>query len=344
MLVPIQVADVATRDVETVETDAGLREVTRRLRNCEIGSLVVLDAGDPVGIVTETDVVVAFADGTDPETPVSEVMSAPLVTVQADDKVETAAELVREHGIKKLPVLDDGDLVGIVTTTDLSYYLPELARLRARGAEAEPDDAPLRRIHRDVRRDTTYERDDWVFEYEAPRGNRDDRVEVGDVARFSKTLTDDDVRTFADATGDTNRLHLDDAFAEATRFGRRIVHGTLTAGVISAALARLPGLTIYLSKDLHFLGPVDIGARVTTTCRVTEDLGGNKFQLSTTVRRQDGETVVSGSTTVLVDTLPDVARDRFEEASRSVPEATDTPDSPATPDAPDTADTTDPDG
>jgi CBS domain-containing protein/acyl dehydratase len=312
MLVPIPVEDVATREVETVDAGTTVGAAARRLRDAAVGSVVVTEDGAPVGILTETDVAGAFADGLDPETPVRAAMSAPLVTVAAGEEVETAAERAREHGVKKLPVVDDdGGLVGIVTTTDLSYYLPELSRLRAHGpADPAGDGGPLRRIARDLRPDTAYERDDWSFEYEAPEDNADDRVEVGDVARFSKTLSDDDVRAFADATGDTNRLHLDDAFAEGTRFGRRIVHGTLTTGVVSAALARLPGLTVYLSKDFQFLGPVDVGERVTAVCRVTEDLGGEKYRLSTTVRGADGEAVVSGSATVLVDALPAVAAER----------------------------------
>jgi acyl dehydratase/predicted transcriptional regulator len=317
MLVPIPVEDVATRPAETVDADATVGAAAARLAESPAGSLVVTDAGEPVGIVTESDFVDAFAAGTDAGTAVRGVMSTPLVTVQAGEQVETAAELARDHGVKKLPVLDGADLVGVVTTTDLSYYLPELSRLRARGTESDPEDPPLHRIHRDVRLDTAYEREDWTFEYEAPEDNVDDEVEVGDVARFSKTVSDDDVRAFADATGDTNRLHLDDEFAADTRFGRRIAHGTLTTGVISAALARLPGLTIYLSKDLHFLGPVDVGERVTATCQVSENLGHDKFQLSTTVRREDGEAVVSGSATVLVDALPDAAR----ELSEGVPPA-----------------------
>ena len=65
-------------------------------------------------------------------------------------------------------------------------------------------------------------------------------IRVGDRVRFSKTISEDDVRAFAEASGDTNRLHLDDEYAEDTRFGRRIAHGTLVGGLISAALARLP--------------------------------------------------------------------------------------------------------
>jgi len=90
---------------------------------------------------------------------------------------------------------------------------------------------------------------------------------VGDHVRFSKTITEADVWAFAAASGDTNQLHLDEDYAAQTRFDGRIVHGTLVSGLISAALARLPGLTIYLSQDLSFQGPVGIGDRVTATVR-----------------------------------------------------------------------------
>jgi Acyl dehydratase len=82
---------------------------------------------------------------------------------------------------------------------------------------------------------------------------------VGDHVRFSKEITDEDVVTFAGVSGDTNRLHLDDEFAAETRFGNRIAHGTLVSGLISAALARLPGLTIYLSQTWSFSSPSTSG-------------------------------------------------------------------------------------
>jgi acyl dehydratase len=151
--------------------------------------------------------------------------------------------------------------------------------------------------------EVSYSKDEWTLERSDDEG--DGVVSVGDCIRFSKRLTEDELRSFADASGDTNRLHLDDGFASQTRFGRRIVHGTLVSGVISAALARLPGLTIYLSQDLQFLGPVDIGETVTAICEVVENLGDGRYRLTTVVEDGDGETVIDGEAIVLIDELPD---------------------------------------
>jgi len=144
---------------------------------------------------------------------------------------------------------------------------------------------------------------DWEFERSV-----DDREDlgVGDTVTFSKHLSDEDVRAFARASGDTNRLHLDDEFAEQTRFGGRIAHGTLAAGLISAALARLPGLTIYLSQDLKFCAPVGIGDRVSANVEVVEDLGEEQYRLTTEIHDEDeDETVIEGEAVVLIDDMPE---------------------------------------
>ena len=131
-------------------------------------------------------------------------------------------------------------------------------------------------------------------------------ISVGDVVMFEKTLSEADVRTFAHASGDTNRLHLDDAFAAKTRFGKRIAHGTLVSGLISAALARLHGLTIYLSQDLEFRAPVAIGDRVSARVEIVEDLGNDQYRLETVIRDEDDDTtVIGGEAVVLIDELPD---------------------------------------
>ncbi|GAA0672312.1 MaoC family dehydratase [Natronoarchaeum mannanilyticum] len=133
-----------------------------------------------------------------------------------------------------------------------------------------------------------------------------DELGVGDYVRFSKPLVERDVNAFAQASGDTNRLHLEDVFADGTRFKGRIVHGTLVAGTISAALARLPGLTIYLSQDLEFNAPVRIGERVTAECEIVEDLGEHRYRLATAVYDEDDEAVIDGEAVVLIDEQPDV--------------------------------------
>ena len=135
------------------------------------------------------------------------------------------------------------------------------------------------------------------------------RVDVGDTVTFSKTLADDDVAEFANSSGDTNRLHLDEEFAAETRFGEPIVHGTLVSGLISAALARVPGVTIYLSQDLEFVGPVSIGERLTAHVEVIEALGDGQYRLETTVENDD-EVVIDGEAVVLIDRLPEEADPR----------------------------------
>ncbi len=148
-----------------------------------------------------------------------------------------------------------------------------------------------------------YARPEWELETEAAETGE---LSVGDRITFAKTLTDEDVSAFADISGDTNRLHLEPDFAEESRFGTRIVHGTLVSGLISAALARLPGLTIYLSQDLTFLAPAFIGDRLTATIEVVDDLEDNKYILSTNVHNDDGKQLIKGEAVVLIDPVPPV--------------------------------------
>lgn len=143
--------------------------------------------------------------------------------------------------------------------------------------------------------------DDWETERSAETR---EELGVGEYVRFSKRVTDGDVHAFAGASGDTNRLHLDGEFAGETRFGGRIAHGTLVSGLVSAALARLPGLTIYLSQDLEFRGPVEIDSVVTAECEIVEDLGGERYRLRTRVTTAEDETVIDGEAVVLIDDLP----------------------------------------
>jgi acyl dehydratase len=145
------------------------------------------------------------------------------------------------------------------------------------------------------------ERPEWEVDLTE---HRRDALSVGDRVRFSKTLTDADVRAFARASGDTNPLHLDERFAERTRFGGRIAHGTLASGLISAALARLPGLVVYLSQNVEFRNPVDIGDRTTAECEIVEDLGGDRYRVATTVTTDDA-TAIDGEAVVLLDEVGD---------------------------------------
>jgi 3-hydroxybutyryl-CoA dehydratase len=129
-------------------------------------------------------------------------------------------------------------------------------------------------------------------------------LDVGDRFEFTKRITDENIRQFAIASGDTNPLHLDDDFAEGTRFKGRIAHGTLAGGLISAALARVPGLVVYLSQDLEFRNPVRVDDRITAECEIVEVLGNNQYRLTTRVVDGD-DVIIDGEAVILIDELPE---------------------------------------
>ncbi len=300
----IPVAEIMVTDVVTAPRTAKATEAAVLMRDEGVSSVVVTDGNAPVGIVTEGDFATQLCQRADlGRHELEAVMSTPLETVAPDASIVEAVSALRDDGIEHLPVVaepagESDDLVGILTTTELSYYVPHLVHRRSRHETSHPQ--------RQVRTDTAYERDDWTFEY---RGEDETTVSVGDEARFTKTLSSDDVEAFADASGDTNRVHLEDSYAAGTRFGERIVHGVLANGVVSAALARLPGLTIYLSQESSFLAPVAVGDRVTATCEITEALGGSRYRIDTTVTDGDGTLVLEGDAVVLIDDLPPAAEE-----------------------------------
>jgi 3-hydroxybutyryl-CoA dehydratase len=131
-----------------------------------------------------------------------------------------------------------------------------------------------------------------------------DALDVGDRVTFTKAISDEDVQRFAEVTSDTNALHLNEDFARKTRFGGRIAHGTLVSGLISSALACFPGVTIYLSQNLEFKRPVDIGEALTASCEIVEALEDDEYRLTTRIENEAEKLVIHGTATVLVDELP----------------------------------------
>ncbi len=126
------------------------------------------------------------------------------------------------------------------------------------------------------------------------------QLHVGDRAVLSKVITSEDVADFARITLDSNSLHLDDEYARQTRFGGRIAHGMLGAGLISAVIGTQLGGPIYLGQTLKFVKPVRIGDTLTATAEVIavrEDK--NIVTLKTVVRNQEGAEVITGEATVL---------------------------------------------
>lgn len=135
-----------------------------------------------------------------------------------------------------------------------------------------------------------------------PAGYCIEDLSEGMEASFSKTLTDADIVLFSGVSGDTNPVHLDAVYAAGTRFGGRIVHGMLTASLISAVLGtKLPGPgAIYLSQNLRFRAAVKPGDTVTARVRVAAlDRARNRVTLACTCHV--GETLaIDGDAQVMV--------------------------------------------
>jgi acyl dehydratase len=122
-------------------------------------------------------------------------------------------------------------------------------------------------------------------------------IAVGQKATRSLTLTAQHVRTFAELSGDYNPLHFDETFAAGTRFGRLVVQGGLTTGLLHALVAMdLPGPgTVFLSQNWKFTAPVFIGDTITAEAEVLSVHATKPVtQLRVVVRRQDGEVALDG--------------------------------------------------
>jgi len=126
---------------------------------------------------------------------------------------------------------------------------------------------------------------------------------VGDTAEITRTIEQVDVQAFADLTGDHNPIHVDESFAQTTRFGRRIAHGMLTASLISSVLAnKLPGEgSVYLGQTLQFVAPVFPGDEITARVTVKEIREDKPIlKLETICANQHGNIVIRGEASVFI--------------------------------------------
>ncbi|PAB59064.1 enoyl-CoA hydratase [Anaeromicrobium sediminis] len=126
-------------------------------------------------------------------------------------------------------------------------------------------------------------------------------ITIGLNDSLTKTISEDDISTFAQVSGDFNPIHLDENFASKSIFKKKIAHGMLTSSLISSVLGtKLPGAnTLYLSQSLKFLAPVYINDTITATVTVIDKREDKRLlTLETNIFKSDGTKVVSGSAIV----------------------------------------------
>jgi len=116
------IRELMTEDPITLEPTASARQAAERMRDADVGAMLIVDGEELRGVLTDRDIVVrAVAEGRDPDdVAVADISSSSVVSVTADDSIGDAISTMREHDIRRVPVLDGGKPVGIVSLGDLA--------------------------------------------------------------------------------------------------------------------------------------------------------------------------------------------------------------------------------
>lgn len=122
----IIVRDVMTKNIKTVKTDDTVHDAVKKMNKFDIGSVIVMSSGRPVGIITETNVMRRIVEPRmDPATVwTKDIMSSPLTTIDSNAALEEAAKIMADKRINRLPVIDGDKLVGVLSSTDIVKASP----------------------------------------------------------------------------------------------------------------------------------------------------------------------------------------------------------------------------
>ena len=126
----MKVVDMMTRPIISEDEEALVTKIAEDMDELGIGSVVITSEGKPVGIITERDIAlkVLLKNRRASEVKAKEVMTSPLVTLESEASVEEACKLAAKKRIKRLPVVEKGLLIGIVSIRDLLARKPEYVR------------------------------------------------------------------------------------------------------------------------------------------------------------------------------------------------------------------------
>ena len=120
----ITIGQVMTKSIISVDASATINEAAKMMEDTKVGAVLVMENNLPVGIVTDRDFAIKVAAHAYPiSTSVKKIMSSPLFSVNSADSVRSAADLMHSSGVRKLPVIDEQKIVGIITATDIVNLL-----------------------------------------------------------------------------------------------------------------------------------------------------------------------------------------------------------------------------
>jgi len=122
------VKDVMTKDVITIDSNQTILDAYRLYRDNKVGSLVVTDSEKCIGIVTERDLIEKSIDKDLKTTLVKDIMTSNIRTISPSDNLDTASGIMEKYNIKKLPVLYENNITGIITINDIVHTKPEMTK------------------------------------------------------------------------------------------------------------------------------------------------------------------------------------------------------------------------
>lgn len=117
----IIVRDIMAKNIKTVKPDDSVHLAVQKMNKFDIGSVIVVSSGRPVGIITETNVLRRVVESRmDPATVwAKDIMTSPLITIESNAAVEEAAKVMADRKINRIPVIDGSKLVGLISSTDI---------------------------------------------------------------------------------------------------------------------------------------------------------------------------------------------------------------------------------
>jgi signal-transduction protein with cAMP-binding, CBS, and nucleotidyltransferase domain len=122
-----RVAHYTNKNLVTIDSDTTAFEIANKMLEKRVGAVIVMDSGQPVGILTERDLTrqVCAKDTLPSKTPATAIMSSPIVSIDKDLPIERAAQDMLKNNIRHLAVQEGDKIIGMITTTDLSRYIKE---------------------------------------------------------------------------------------------------------------------------------------------------------------------------------------------------------------------------
>jgi len=116
----IRVKDIMTKSVISVDATVNVNDAAKMMEDAKVGAIIVMENNTPVGIITDRDFAIKIVAHAYPiTTSVKKIMSAPLIGVHPEESVWTVADLMYARGVRKIPVIDEDKVIGIITATDL---------------------------------------------------------------------------------------------------------------------------------------------------------------------------------------------------------------------------------